>query len=233
MRYVIVVPTYNEATTVERLLGEVSAVAPQADILVADDRSPDGTGRLVEAIGERDARVRLLPCSERRGFSRSYVSAFQDCLERGYDVIVQMDCDLSHQPRYLADFFRLVADYDVVIGSRYVAGGGTENWPLRREILSKGGNFYARKILGLPIADVTSGFKCWRGTALAQLGLDAVIAKGFAFQMELNYRAWKKGLRIRELPIVFPDRTEGESKMRAPEFWESLAMPWRLRGLRL
>lgn len=233
MRSVVVVPTYNEAENVERLIAEVHAVVPHVDIVVVDNYSPDGTGGLVEAIAQRDARVRLLPCSTTRGFSQAYINGFKDCLARGYDLISQMDCDLSHQPRYLADFFRLIADNDVVIGSRYMAGGMTKNWPLRRRLLSRCGNVYARLVLGHPLTDLTGGFKCWRRTALEAINLDAVTAVGFAFQMEMNYRAWKMGMRITETPIVFPNRTQGESKMAVNEFWESLEMVRRLRRLKL
>lgn len=233
MRSVVVVPTYNEAENVERLVAGVHAVVPQVDIVVVDNYSPDGTGRLVEAIAQRDPRVRLLPCSTTRGFSQAYIAGFKDCLARGYDLIVQMDCDLSHQPQHLTEFFRLIADYDVIIGSRYMAGGMTKNWPLRRRLLSRSGNFYARLVLGHPLTDLTGGFKCWRRAALEAIDLDAVTAVGFAFQMEMNYRAWKMGLRVTESPIVFPNRTLGESKMAVNEFWESLAMVWRLRQLKL
>lgn len=231
MRSVVVVPSYNEAGNIERLVAEVRAVVPDMEILVVDNSSPDGTGCIVEAIAERDACVRLLQCGATRGFSQAYIAGFKDCIARGYDVIVQMDSDLSHPPRYLKDFLQLIEDYDEIIGSRYTVGGGTENWPLHRQILSKGGNFYARLILGLPLADLTGGFKCWRRAALEAIDLDAVTTNGFAFQMEMNYRAWKKRLRIKEIPIVFPNRTVGESKMAVNEFWESLAVPWRLRRL--
>lgn len=233
MRSVVVVPTYNEAENVRRLVAEVHTVVPELHVLVADNASPDGTGRIVQELAERDRRVRLLPLSGQRGFAQAYVSGFKDCIAQGYDVIVQMDCDLSHQPRYLPEFLRWVGEYDTVIGSRYTAGGGTERWPLRREILSRGGNVYAKSILRLPLADLTGGFKCWRRQALEAIDLDGLMAHGFAFQMEMNYRAWKAGLRMKEIPIVFPDRTEGESKMMVHEFWESISMPWRLRQLRL
>jgi len=232
MRTVVVVPTYNEAENINRLLDEVLAVVPDVDVLVADNCSPDGTGRLVNEVSQRDPRVRLLALQGQRGFSQAYVAGFKECLARGYDVIVQMDCDLSHQPRYLIEFRQWIGDYDIIIGSRYTDGGGTERWPLRRRLLSRGGNAYAKLILGLPFADLTGGFKCWRREALQKIDLDGLMARGFAFQMEMNYRAWKTGLRIKEIPIVFPDRTEGESKMVVREFWESISMPWRLRQLR-
>ncbi len=232
MRSVVVVPTYNESANVSRLIEAVHAVVPETDILIADNSSPDGTAEIVKAIAARNPRVHLLPCGE-RGFSRACIAGFKEAIASGYDAIVQMDCDLSHPPRYLTDFFATISTCDVVIGSRYARGGTTSDWPLHRLLVSRGGNLYARLILGVPLTDLTGGFKCWRRTALQAIDLDRVVANGFAFQMEMNYRGWKRGLRIKEVPIVFPNRTEGESKMRVREFWESIAMPWRLRRLEL
>lgn len=228
VRSVVVVPTYNEAETIESLIAAVQATLPETDILVVDDESPDGTGRLVEALAVRDPRIRLVRGKAKRGFAQAYVAGFREAMARGYDVIVQMDCDLSHPVDYLPEFLRQIEDHDEVIGSRYTAGGATRNWPLHRWLVSKGGNFYARWILGAPMADLTGGFKCWRRSALERIGLEHVRARGFAFQMEMNYRAWRKGFRIAEIPIVFPNREEGESKMHWREFRESLLMPWRL-----
>jgi dolichol-phosphate mannosyltransferase len=229
MRTVVVVPTYNEADNAARLIAAVHAVVPDMDILVVDDSSPDGTAKVVAAIAAHDLRVRLLVQRGPRSFARSYVAGFKDCITQGYDVICQMDCDLSHPPEVLRDFLRLIREYDMVIGSRYMRGGGSSNWPLRRILLSRGGNLYARVILGLPLSDLTAGFKCWRRATLEALELDAVMSSGFSFQMEMNYRTHRLGFRIGETPIVFPDRTAGASKMIVKEFWESLAMPWRLR----
>jgi dolichol-phosphate mannosyltransferase len=228
-RPVVVVPTYNEAGNVARLIAEVLATVPAIHVLVVDDGSPDGTGDLVQAIAEKDERVRLMRRAGKQGLGTAYVAGFKDCLARGYDAICQMDCDFSHPPRYLVDFLRLIEEYDVVIGSRYIAGGETENWPLKRKILSKGGNFYARTILGVRVTDLTGGYKCWRREVLEAIDLDTVQAGGYAFQMEMNFRATRKGFRIHEIPIVFPDRTVGESKLGQGIFWESLKLPWRLR----
>jgi dolichol-phosphate mannosyltransferase len=233
MRTVVVVPTYNEADNAARLIDAVHAVVPTMDLLVVDDSSPDGTAEVVAAIAARDRRVRLLVQRGPRSFARSYVAGFRDCIARGYDVICQMDCDLSHPPEVLRDFLRLIDRYDMVIGSRYMEGGGSSNWPLRRILLSRGGNLYARLVLGLPLSDLTAGFKCWRRATLAALApeLDSLMSSGFSFQMEMNYRTHRQGFSIGETPIVFPDRTAGASKMIVKEFWESLAMPWRLRLL--
>jgi len=228
-RYVVVIPTYNEAENIVALLPEVHALAPNLDVLVVDDGSPDGTGQIVAGIAAQDPRVRLISRKGKLGLGTAYVAGFKDCLARGYDVICQMDCDFSHQPKYLLEFFREIETNDMVIGSRYIAGGATEDWPLKRKILSKGGNFYARTILGLPLSDLTGGFKCWRREVLEAIDLDTVGAAGYAFQMEMNFRTFRKGFRIKEIPITFPDRTRGESKLGQGIFWESLKVPWRLR----
>lgn len=230
VRAVVVVPTFNEAESIRALIPAIHEAAPEIDVLVVDDDSPDGTARIVEAMAARDRRVRALVRRGARGFAGAYVAGFKDALARGYDVIGQMDCDLQHPPRYLRELFAATAAYDAVIGSRYLAGARTgAGWPLHRRLVSRGGNAYARWVLGLPLHDLTGGFKCWRRSALLAIDLDAVMASGFAFQMEMNYRARRKGLRIGEIPIVFPHREAGTSKMRMREFWESLAMPWRLR----
>jgi dolichol-phosphate mannosyltransferase len=228
-RAVVVVPTYNEAQNITRLLAEVHAVVPGVDVLVVDDGSPDGTGEIVARVAAADGRVRLMSRAGKQGLGTAYVAGFRDSLERGYDLICQMDCDFSHQPRYLADFLREIEAADVVVGSRYVKGGETENWPLKRRVLSLGGNLYARTILGVPYKDLTGGFKCWRRQVLEAIDLGTVRAGGYAFQMEMGFRAFRKGFRIKEIPIVFPDRVAGESKLGRGIFWESLAMPWRLR----
>ncbi len=229
VRSIIVIPTYNEAENAPRMLAAIHAVVPETDVLVVDDGSPDGTGRIVAEIAATDPRIRLLSRTGKQGLGTAYVAGFKDCLARGYDVMVQMDCDFSHQPKYLPDFLELIKTFDVVVGARYIHGGGTENWPLMRRFLSKGGNFYARTILGVPLSDLTGGYKCWRRAVLEAIDLDTVQAGGYAFQMEMNFRAYRKGFKIHELPIVFPDRIAGESKLGQGIFWESLKIPWRLR----
>jgi dolichol-phosphate mannosyltransferase len=228
-RVVVVIPTYNEAENIGLILPEIHAVVPAADILVVDDSSPDGTGALVERMAAGDPRIRLLSRPGKQGLGKAYVAGFKDCIARGYDTIVQMDCDFSHPPRYLADLLACLEKADMVIGSRYVKGGETESWPLKRKILSMGGNLYARTILGVPVIDLTGGFKAWRREVLQAIDLDAVGAAGYAFQMEMNFRTHRLGFRIVETPITFPDRTRGESKLGSGIFWESLKMPWRLR----
>ena len=228
-RIVIVIPTYNEAENIGLIIPAIHEVVPAADILVVDDSSPDGTGRIVADLATTDPQVRLLSREGKQGLGKAYVAGFKECLARGYDVIVQMDCDFSHPPHFLGDVLAGLERADVVIGSRYVRGGETEDWPLKRKILSMGGNLYARTILGVPVIDLTGGFKAWKREVLQAIALDEVGAAGYAFQMEMNFRAHRKGFRIVEVPITFPDRTRGESKLGSGIFWESLKMPWRLR----
>jgi len=225
----IVIPTYNEVENIEPLIEEILETVPDVDILVVDDSSPDGTGEVVQRIAQRDSRVNLLTRAKKEGLGRAYIAGFKWALKRDYEVICQMDSDFSHQPRHLPTFFDTIRDCDVVLGSRYMPGGETEGWPLKRKLLSKGGNFYARLILGLPFSDLTGGYKCFRARVLQTIDLDDVGAQGYAFQMEMTYRAYKLGFKIKEIPIVFPDRLRGESKLSGSIFWESLGLPWRLR----
>lgn len=228
-RCVVVIPTYNEAENVLPLIAEIHSVVPEMDVLVVDDASPDGTGALVADLASRDPRVRLMTRPGKQGLGTAYVAGFKDALARGYAILCQMDSDFSHQPRYLADFLREIEQVDVVLGSRYAGGGATEDWSLKRKLLSRGGNLYARAILGIPVRDLTGGFKCFRRPVLEAISLDTIRAEGYAFQMEMTYRAWRLGFRIREVPIVFPDRSRGVSKVSAGVFWESVKMPWSLR----
>jgi len=229
VRAVVVIPTYNESENILPLIAEIHAVVPDLHVLVVDDASPDGTGALVADLAAKDPRVRLLSRPRKQGLGTAYLAGFRECLARGYRLICQMDSDFSHQPCYLADLLRESEHADLVLGSRYTAGGATEDWSLKRKILSRAGNLYARTILGVPIRDLTGGFKCFRRAVLEAISLDTVRAEGYAFQMEMTYRAWRRGFRIVEVPIVFPDRSRGVSKLSSGIFWESLRMPWVLR----
>lgn len=226
---IVVIPTYNEAENIKPLIEEIHSLIPEMDVLVVDDNSPDGTGQIVSEITAKDARVRLLSRSGKLGLGTAYITGFKECLNHTYDVICQMDSDFSHQPKYLVQFLKEIEQVDVVLGSRYCGGGGTEDWSLKRKMLSKMGNLYIKVILGLPFHDLTGGFKCFRREVLEAIELDSIRSEGYAFQMEMTYRAWKKGFRIKEIPIIFPDRTRGKSKLSGGIFWESLKMPWKLR----
>ncbi len=228
-RTIVVIPTYNEAENVRLIVPQVLEALPGADVLIVDDSSPDGTGDIVKEMALGEPRIRLLSRKGKEGLGKAYIAGFKRCLAEGYDVIFQMDCDFSHQPSHLRDFMAQIDDFDFVIGSRYMPGGATTDWGFHRKFLSRGGNLYARIILGVPVSDLTGGFKCWRREVLEGIDLDTIAAAGYAFQMEMTFRSLKKGFRLKEIPIVFPDRTKGESKLVGGIFWESLGIPWRIR----
>jgi dolichol-phosphate mannosyltransferase len=233
-RALIIVPTYNERDNVAEVVSRFLAELPAAHLLFVDDNSPDGTGDLQDAIAARDSRVHVLHRPGKRGLGTAYIEGFRWGLARGYEYLFEMDADFSHDPRYLPGMLALAEDgADVVIGSRYVAGGGTENWGLGRKIISRGGSLYARTILGVDVRDLTGGFLCYRRRALETIDLDGVRSNGYSFQIEMKYRALGAGLRVVETPIVFVDRRVGQSKMSRAIFAEALLMVWKLRlGLR-
>ena len=227
-RAIVCIPTYNERENLPSIVDELLRTAP-VDILVIDDNSPDGTGQVADLLAEREKRVHVLHRPQKQGLGRAYLAAFQWALERGYDVIFEMDADFSHQPRYVPEFLRAIEHNDLVLGSRYVEGGGTENWGLARRVLSRGGSVYARSILGVPVHDLTGGFKCFRREVLEAIDLQTVQTVGYAFQIELTYRAWKQGFRIKEIPIVFYERSLGRSKMDRRIVAEAVTKVWGIR----
>jgi dolichol-phosphate mannosyltransferase len=230
-RALIVTPTYNERANLERFVSEVRAAAPHADLLIVDDGSPDGTGELADQIAEDDPQVRVMHRPAKLGLGTAYVKAFRWGLERDYQQFFEMDADLSHQPKYLADFFReLEAGADVVVGSRNIPGGAVEGWGLGRQVLSKGGSAYSRLILTVPVHDLTTGFKAFQRHVLEQINLETVHSNGYSFQIEMTYRALRRGFRVVEVPIVFVDRTLGRSKMNRKIFLEAVGVVWKLRG---
>jgi dolichol-phosphate mannosyltransferase len=208
-----VVPTYNEAGTVVEVIERVLASTPDVDVLVADDNSPDGTGRLADDIASREQRVRVLHRPGKAGLGPAYVAGFKDALARGYDAVIEMDADLSHSPEDVPRLVEAAASADVVIGSRYAPGGGTRNWSKNRERLSRVGNAYARMALRVPVRDATAGFRIYRREVLEELPLDDVGSTGYGFQIEMLWRAWLAGFKVAEIPIVFTERREGVSKM--------------------
>jgi len=226
----VVVPTYNEALNIERLVIEVLGQGPQFDVLVVDDGSPDRTGDLVAAMAALTPRVQLIRRAGKLGLGSAYVAGFREGLRQGYRYLCEMDADFSHQPRYLPVLLAVAERAaDVALGSRNVPGGRVENWSWVRKLISKGGSLYARTLLGMPVRDCTGGFKCFRASVLQQIDLDSIGANGYAFQVEMNYRCHQAGFRLHELPIIFPDRVAGQSKMSQQIVWEAAAMVLKLR----
>jgi len=226
-RACVVLPTYNERENLLRIVPAILAAWPELDVLVVDDSSPDGTGALADELAARDPRVRVLHRQRKEGLGRAYLAGFAEVLGAGYGRILEMDADFSHDPARLPAL--LGTDADLVLGSRYVPGGSTVNWGLGRRILSRGGSLYARTILGLPIRDLTGGFKCFRRRVLEGLDLASVRSSGYAFQIELTYRAIKRGFKVLEVPITFVDRRVGKSKMSRRIVAEALWMVWKIR----
>lgn len=227
---VVCIPTYNERDNLAPITRAVLAADPRIEILVVDDNSPDGTGQLADELAAAEPRIRVLHREKKEGLGRAYLAAFRWALDAGYQFIMEMDADFSHDPRYLPQIIDTAErDADMVIGSRYVRGGGTVNWGIGRQIISQGGSIYARAILGIGVRDVTAGFVCFRRKVLETLPLDQVKSTGYAFQIELKYRALKAGFALREVPIVFEDRRVGQSKMSRKIFLEALTMVWKLR----
>jgi dolichol-phosphate mannosyltransferase len=229
-RVLIVVPTYNERDNVDEVVRQFLAPVATSELLFVDDNSPDGTGARLDELAAGNPRVHVLHRPGKLGLGTAYLDGFAWGLARGYDYLFEMDADFSHDPQYLQPMLaRAQAGADVVIGSRYVAGGGTRNWGLGRRMLSRGGGFYARTVLGVSIRDVTAGFICYRRSALTALDLSAIKSNGYSFQIEMKYRALAAGLKVAEVPIVFADRRVGKSKMSRAIFAEALTMVWKLR----
>ena len=231
MRALVVVPTYNEAGNIAQFLERLLAteIGVPFDVLVVDDNSPDGTGRLVDEISSRESRVRVLHRPQKEGLGTAYRAGFREALGGPWELILEMDADFSHDPIYLPDLIMAVRDADLVLGSRYVQGVCVVNWPMSRLLLSYCANIYARVVTGLPVADGTGGFKCFRREVLESIDLDTVRSEGYMFQIEMSYRAWRGGWRIQEVPIVFTDRDVGASKMSPAIVREAVWMVWRIR----
>ncbi|MFL5802774.1 MAG: polyprenol monophosphomannose synthase [Roseiflexaceae bacterium] len=226
----VVVPTYNEALNIERLIVAIIAQGPQFDVLVVDDNSPDGTGDLVAAMATQTPRVKLLRRAGKLGLGTAYIAGFHEGLRQGYSYLCEMDADFSHQPHYLPVLLAVAERAaDVALGSRNVPGGRVENWSWARRLISRGGSLYARIILGMPVRDCTGGFKCFRAEVLRQIDLDSISSNGYAFQVEMNFRCHQAGFQLHELPIIFPDRVHGQSKMSRQIVWEAAAKVWKLR----
>ena len=226
----VVIPTYNEAPNIGSLVPQVLAQDPRLEVLIVDDNSPDGTGRIADEIAGRDKRVHVLHREGKQGLGTAYRAGFAWALERTYDYVFEMDADFSHDPGHLKSFLTAVRDADLVLGSRYLQGKVTVvNWPMGRLLLSYFANVYARWVTGLHIWDLTGGFKCFRRRVLEAIDLSQVRSNGYAFQIEMSVRAWRKGFKLTEVPIVFVDRTEGQSKMSRGIVKEAVWMVPRLR----
>lgn len=230
MESLVVVPTYNERDNIERLVGTLLALPLDLHVLIVDDNSPDGTGKIADGLAETDARVHVLHRPDKLGLGGAYIKGFTWALaETDARYIFEMDADFSHDPAAIPRFIEEIADADLVIGSRYIEGVTVVNWPLSRLILSVSANIYTRIVTGLPVHDATGGFKCFRREVLSALPLDRIRSDGYSFQIEMNYHAWKRGFRIAEIPIVFTDRVVGTSKMSRRIVWEAAFMVWKLR----
>jgi dolichol-phosphate mannosyltransferase len=233
MDKLVIVPTYNERDNVEPLLAKVLSLPEGFDVLIVDDNSPDGTAEVVKTWQAKSDRVHLLQRPGKMGLGSAYRDGFKYALANGAEYIFEMDADFSHDPGVLGEFLKAIGDVDIVLGSRYLHGVTVVNWPLSRLILSYSANMYTRIITGLPLADATGGFKCFRRRALEGISLDKVKSEGYSFQIEMSYRCWRRGFRIKEIPILFTDRQVGVSKMSRRIIWEAAGMVWRLRLLDL
>jgi len=229
-RAIVVIPTLNERENIGHIVPAVLAQNPALSVLVVDDNSPDGTAEVVRELAANEPRVQLLSRHGAAGLGQAYKDGFRRALDLGAELVLQMDADFSHPVAALDTLLDEICVCDVVIGSRYVNGITVVNWPIQRLLLSYFGNWYARRVTGLPTLDVTGGFKCWRREALERIDLSGVVSNGYAFQVEMNYRAWRLGLRLREVPIIFADRTVGDSKMHKGLAFEAM---WVVLWLRL
>ena len=229
MKTLIISPTYNERKNIKQLVDMVIGKNPELHLLIVDDNSPDGTGEKVKKLQTEYKNLFLETRPKKSGLGTAYIFGFKWALEKKYDNIIQMDADLSHNPKDLPRMVNNLQKYDLVIGSRYINGISVVNWPLRRLMLSYGANAYSRVITGMPIMDGTGGFKAWRSSVLSSIDLDSVKSQGYSFQIEMNFRAWVKKFNIKEIPIIFSDRTIGQSKTSKTIVYEAIFMVWRLR----
>jgi dolichol-phosphate mannosyltransferase len=229
MKTLVIIPTYNERENIERIVPQVLEKDPSIHILIVDDNSPDGTGEIADEMAKANDRIMVIHRQNKEGLGTAYKTGFKFALEKNYDFIFEMDCDFSHDPKYILHFLEAIKDADLVLGSRYISGVNVINWPMPRLLLSYYANVYTRLITGLPVKDATGGFKCFRREVLEAIDLDKVKSNGYSFQIEMSFRAWKRGFRIKEIPIVFEDRKAGQSKMSKKIVREAIWMVWRLR----
>lgn len=233
MKSLVIIPTFNEADNIRELVPRVLEQDPGIEILVVDDNSTDGTGDIVEELRGDEPRLHILHRPRKLGLGTAYVAGFRFALEHDYEFVFEMDADFSHDPDSIPAFLEAIQDADLVVGSRYLNGVTVVNWPLTRLILSYGANMYTRLITWMPVKDATGGFKCFRRSTLERLDLTRVNSDGYGFQIEMNFKAWRKGMRVREIPILFVDRRVGISKMNKRIVWEAMWLVWKLRILDL
>jgi len=228
-RALIIFPTYNERDNIEKIVHAVLPLDPRIHVLIVDDNSPDGTGDVADRLAAEEDKVNVMHRQVKEGLGKAYIAGFKWAIERKFDFVFEMDADFSHGPEYIRDFLREIQNHDLVIGSRYISGVNVINWPMSRLLLSYFANVYTRVITGMPLRDGTGGFKCFRREVLEAIELDKVQASGYVFQIEMSMRAWKKGFRVKEIPIIFVDRVAGESKMSKKIMREAIWMVWALR----
>ena len=229
MKTLIIIPTYNELENLPKLLPAVLSKDISINVLIVDDNSPDGTAAFVESEMKNNDRIHLLKRSSKQGLGTAYIAGFKYALENGFDLIFEMDADFSHDPNEIPKFLEEIKNSDLVLGSRYITGVNVINWPMRRLLLSWFANLYTRAITGMSVHDATGGYKCFRKEVLRAIDLDKVTSNGYAFQIEMTFKAWKKGFRVKEIPIIFVDRVKGKSKMSKKIVREAVTMVWKLR----
>ena len=225
----VIIPTYDEFDNVHKIIPDVLERDESIDVLIVDDNSPDGTGKYVEELSKSNPRVKLLKRPGKMGLGTAYIEGFKYAISNNYDFIFEMDADFSHDPKEINNFLTAIRKYDVVIGSRYINGVNVINWPMQRLLLSYFANAYSRFITGIPIRDATGGFKCFRRKVLESISFQDIKSNGYSFQIEMNYKAWKKGFALGEIPIIFSDRVKGTSKMSKKIIREAVFMVWKLR----
>jgi dolichol-phosphate mannosyltransferase len=229
MKILIIIPTYNELENLPRLLPEVLSKDENINVLIVDDNSPDGTAAFVESQMKNNNRIHLIKRPTKQGLGTAYIAGFKYALQNDFQLVFEMDADFSHDPKEIPRFLDEIKNSDVVLGSRYINGVNVINWPLRRLLLSSFANVYTRIITGLPVHDSTGGFKCFRSKVLEAIDLNSVKSNGYAFQIEMTFKAWKKGFKVKEIPIIFVDRVKGKSKMSKKIVREAVTMVWKLR----
>jgi dolichol-phosphate mannosyltransferase len=230
MKNIVILPTYNEKENIVKIISQIQNLKLDLDILVVDDNSPDGTSDIVKNIPKtHNNKIFVLDRKEKNGLGKAYIAGFKWALKNNYGVIIQMDADLSHNPKYLVEMLKKIENFDLIIGSRYTKGGGTKGWGKIRKIISRGGGLYSKIILGSHINDLTGGFKCWKSSLLKKIQLDKVTSNGYSFQIEMNHLAEKSGAKILELPIIFTDRDNGKSKMSGKIVREAIWKVWQIK----